>query len=289
AEHPVLILIVTSEEQREWLRSPVVGLPRLEPNEIQSWATSLTDAKSTLPKRLASHGPLTPFELELALRSVAAPGQPIVFGLASLATPERHALEVCAVLGEPAEYDDLDLLRSTDPVGHTGDLARHLVALVQAGLFHVVGERCWAFRSRRIREYLLQRLEPERSRHLHREAAIRTELAQLSPTVRALFLLRAQPAKVRDTSGRLQAVELIEGLREAAVSAISAFDDLKAVHLLRTALKACRRLSDDDRLHHEANLIAELIDPFCFTNRVDEAIVILRRILGSGRSLEFES
>ncbi|MFO7566722.1 MAG: protein kinase [Enhygromyxa sp.] len=295
AEHPVLILIATSEAQRDWLQSPVVGLPRLEPQEILDWATSLTDAQSSLPQRLASHGPLTPFELELALRSVTAPDQAVVVEqavqtwLAALAAPERQVLELCAVLGERAEYDDLALLRSSDPAGQGGELVAHLAALVQAGLLGEVGERSWAFRSRRIREHLLETLEPTRARHLYREAAIRTELAQLSPTVRALFLLRAQPARVHDTVGRLQTVELIEALREAAVSAVATFDDVKAVRLLRTALKACRRLPNEDRLHHEAHLIAELVDPFCFTDRVDEAIVTLRKVLGSGRTSELES
>jgi serine/threonine protein kinase/tetratricopeptide (TPR) repeat protein len=294
-EHPVLILSATAEEQRDWLRCPVAALPPLRAVEILSWAEGLADSESTLPKRLASHAPMTPFELELALRSMPAPGQPIRFEeavktwLSSLAAPERQVLELCSVLGEQAEYDDIVALRSSDPSGQNGEIAQRLDGLVQAGLLAKVDDHCWAFRSRRIREHVLQTLEPERSRHLHHEAAIRTELAQLSPTVRALYLLRAQPAKVRDTTGRLQAIELIEALREAAVSAIASFDDLKAVRLLRTALQACRRLSGDDRLQHEANLITELVDPFCFTDRVDEAISTLKKILGSGRASEFDS
>ncbi len=294
AEHPVLLLIATAEEQRDWLHSPVVELPRLDADAIQSWASALAHSSSVLPKRLASHAPMTPFELELALRSLPASGQPITFDqaintwLASLAAPERQVLELCSVLGERAEYDDIAQLRSADPSGQSGELTHHLIGLVQAGLLSNVTERIWAFRNRRLREHVLSTIEPERARHLHREAAVRTELAQL-PTVRALFLLRAQPPKVRDTTGRLQTVELIEALREAAVSAVATFDDFKAVRLLRTALKACRRLSDEDRLQHEANLIAELVDPFCFTDRADEAISTLRKIIGSGRVFERES
>jgi tetratricopeptide (TPR) repeat protein len=82
---------------------------------------------------------------------------------------------------------------------------------------------------------------------------------------------------------------LIEALREAAVSAVAAYDDLKAVRLLRTAIKACRRLDDKERLQHEAHLIAELVDPFCFTDRVDEAIDTLRKVLRSGQATEFDS
>ncbi|HVH98046.1 MAG TPA: protein kinase [Enhygromyxa sp.] len=295
SEHPVLILIATSEEQREWLRCPVAALPSLRAGEVQSWAASLAGADSTLPKRLASHAPMTPFELELALRSMPAPGQPISFEhaaktwLATIAAPERQVLELCSVLGERAEYDDVFALRSSDPVGQLGELAQHLEGLEQAGLLRKLDDHCWAFRSRRIREHVLQTIEPERARHLHREAAMRTEIAQLTPTVRALFLLRAQPVKVRDTIGRLQAVELIEALREAAVSSVAAFDDLKAVRLLRTALKACRRLSDQERVQTEANLIAELVDPFCFTDDVDEAISTLKKVLGSGRATERDS
>jgi serine/threonine protein kinase/tetratricopeptide (TPR) repeat protein len=301
AEHPLLILIATAEEQRDWLRSPVVGLPRFDAQELRKWADSLAHGDSALADRLAGYAPITPFELELALRSMPAAGNQIDFDsavkawLSSLAANERQVLELASVLGESFEYDDLDALRACDPhlpslpSGQVGNLRHHLIALEQAGLLRGIDERGWAFRSRRIQEWVSGSLERERMRHLHREAATRTEIAQQSPTVRALHLLRAQPSKVRDTAGRVQAVELIEALREAAVSAVSAYDDLKAVRLLRTAIKACRRLDDKERLQHEAHLIAELIDPFCFTDRVDEAIDTLRKVLRTGQAAELES
>jgi tetratricopeptide (TPR) repeat protein len=295
ADHPILVLIATAEEQRDWLRSPVVGLPRLDADEVREWARGLAHANSQLPERLASHAPMTPFELELALRNLPAVGAPVQLEesvgvwLDSLAAPERQVLELAAVLGELVAYDDLEALRACDPLGQDGELSRHLVALEQAGLLRRVDEGRWRFCSRMIQEQVAKSIERKRVRHLHREAATRTETAQLSPTVRALHLLRAQPGRVRDTSGRVQAVELIEALREAAVAAVASFDDPKAVRLLRTALKACRRLADDDRLQHEAHLIAELVDPFCFTDRVDEAIDILRKVLGTGQAADIES
>ncbi|PRP91740.1 Serine/threonine-protein kinase PknB [Enhygromyxa salina] len=291
----ILVLVATSEEQRDWLRSPVVGLPRLDAAEIHAWAEELAHDDSPVPARLASHAPMTPFELELALRSLPAEAEAIDFDtaiktwLAGLAGSERQVLELLSVLGERADFDDIDALRASDPAGQPGELDHHLIALEQAGLLRPIGEHTWAFRSRRIREFVGKSIERERGRHLHREAAIRSESAQQSPTVRALHLLRAQPNRVRDTSGRVQVVELIEALREAAVAAIAAFDDPKAVRLLRTALKACRRLGDDDRLQHEAHLIAELVDPFCFTDRVDEAIDTLRKVIGTGQAAELES
>jgi serine/threonine-protein kinase len=295
AEHPLLVLIATAEEQRDWLRSPVVGLPRFDAQELRKWADGLAHGDSALAERLAGYAPITPFELELALRSMPAAGDKIDFDsavrawLSSLAANERQVLELASVLGESFEYDDLDALRACDPNGQVGHLRHHLIALEQAGLLRSMSELSWAFRSRRIQEWVSGSLERERMRHLHREAATRTEIAQQSATVRALHLLRAQPSKVRDTTGRVQAVELIEALREAAVSAVSAYDDLKAVRLLRTAMKACRRLDDKDRLQHEAHLIAELIDPFCFTDRVDEAIDTLRKVLRTGQAAELES
>ena len=295
ADHPILILIATAEEQRDWLHSPVVGLPRLDAEEIKNWATDLSHGASALPDRLASHAPMTPFELELALRSVPAADAAIVFDdaagawLSSLAAPERQVLELASILGERVAIDDLEALRASDPSGQIGELRRHLSALVQAGLMSDEGEDIWGFRSRRVHDFVVKSIDRKRKRHLHREAANRTESSQLSPTVRALHLLRAQPSKVKDSTGRVHAVELIEALREAAVSAIASFDDPKAVRLLRTALKACRRLDDDDRLQHEAHLIAELVDPFCFTDRVDEAISTLRKVLGTGQAPELES
>jgi serine/threonine protein kinase/tetratricopeptide (TPR) repeat protein len=296
AEHPVLVLIATAEEQREWLRSPVVGLPRLDAEEIRKWAEGLAhDEDSALGERLTGYAPMSPFELELALRSVPAAGNTIDFEtaikawLASLAGTERQVLELASVLGESFEYEDVDALRAYDPAGQVGNLHNLLIGLEQAGLLRSVDERSWAFRSRRVQEWVSNSLDRERMRHLHREAANRTESSQQSATVRALHLLRAQPSKVRDTTGRVQTVELIEALREAAVSAVAAYDDLKAVRLLRTAIKACRRLDDSDRLQHEARLIAELVDPFCFTDRVDEAIDTLRKILKSGQAAELES
>jgi serine/threonine-protein kinase len=295
AEHPLLVLISTAEEQRDWLRSPIVGLPRLDARELRKWADALAHGDSALAERLTGYAPITPFELELALRSMPAAGHKIDFDtavnawLSSLAANERQVLELASVLGESFEYDDLDALRACDPKGQVGHLRHHLIALEQAGLLHSMNELGWAFRSRRIQEWVSGSIERERMRHLHREAATRTEIAQQSATVRALHLLRAQPSKVRDTSGRVQAVELIEALREAAVSAVAAYDDLKAVRLLRTAVKACRRLDDKDRLQHEAHLIAELVDPFCFTDRVDEAIDTLRKVLRTGQATEFES
>ena len=294
SDQPVLILIATAEAERDWLCSPVVELPRLERDEILRWAQGLAHGES-VGERLASHAPLTPFELELALRSAPADGQPIDFEqavntwLEGLTAPERQVLELCSVLGERVELDDIDTLWTVDPGGHVGEFAQHLGALELAGLLVARGGRAWAFRSRQIREHVRDTIARERARHLHHEAAQRTELAQLSATVRALFLLRAQPGKVQDTAGRLQTVELIEALREAAVVAVAAFDDPKAVRLLRTALKACRRLPDDDRLYHEANLITELIAPFCFTGRVDEAIDTIRKLLRSQRAAELES
>jgi serine/threonine protein kinase/tetratricopeptide (TPR) repeat protein len=295
AEHPLLVLVATAEEQRDWLRSPVVGLPRLDAQELRTWADGLAHGDSALAARLAGYAPLTPFELELALRSMPAAGSSIDFDtaikawLSSLAANERQVLELASVLGESFDYDDLDALRACDPNGQVGHLRQHLISLEQAGLLRNLTELSWTFRSRRVQEWVSASIERERMRHLHREAATRSEAAQQSPTVRALHLLRAQPSKVRDTSGRVQAVELIEALREAAVSAISAFDDLKAVRLLRTAIKACRRLDDNDRLTHEAHLIAELVDPFCFTDRVDEAIDTLRKVLRTGQAAELES
>jgi serine/threonine protein kinase/tetratricopeptide (TPR) repeat protein len=295
AEHPVLILIATAEEQRDWLRSPVVGLPRLDAQELSKWADGLAHGDSALAARLAGYAPLTPFELELALRSMPAAGSSVDFDasikawVSSLAGNERQVLELASVLGESFDYDDLDALRACDPNGQVGHLRQHLISLEHAGLLRNLTELSWGFRSRRVQEWVSASIERERMRHLHREAATRTEAAQQSPTVRALHLLRAQPSKVRDNAGRVQAVELIEALREAAVSAISAYDDLKAVRLLRTAIKACRRLDDDDRLKHEARLIAELVDPFCFTDRVDEAIDTLRKVLRTGQAADLES
>ncbi|PRQ08237.1 serine/threonine-protein kinase [Enhygromyxa salina] len=295
SEHPILLLVATAEEKRDWLHSPVVALPRLGPTEIEAWAEGLSKSKSALPARLASHAPMTPFELELAVRSLPAAGQTVDVvdainaWLGNLAANERQVIELASLLGERMTLDDVDALRETDPLGQPGDLRRHLNALVHAGLLTAVDGRTWEFRSRRICEHIPTTMDRNRARHLHREAAIRTESAQLSPTVRALHLLRAQPSRVRDTPGRVQTVELIEALREAAVTAIASFDDPKAVRLLRTALKACRRLADEDRLQHEAHLIAELIDPFCFTDRVDEAIDTLRKVLGTGQAPELES
>lgn len=294
-EQPILILIATAEEQRDWLRSPVVALPRLDAAEVEAWAEGLSHEDSPLPARLASHAPMTPFELELALRSVPAAGLSVNVEhamnvwLGSLAGNERQVVELAALLGERVQFDDIDALRASDPSGQIGDLRHHLNALVQAGLLTAVDEDSWEFRSRRVYEHIVQSVDRTRARHLHREAAIRTETAQMSPTVRALHLLRAQPSRVRDASGRVQTVELIEALREAAVTAIASFDDPKAVRLLRTALKACRRLDDVDRLQHEAHLIAELVDPFCFTDRVDEAIDTLRKVIGTGQARELES
>ena len=295
SEHAILVLMATAEEQRDWLKSPVVGLPRLDAEEIQLWASGLAHTDSPLPARLASHAPMTPFELELALRSVPAEGESISFDdaaetwITGLAASERQVLELATVLGERVEYDDLDALWSCDPLGQEGELRHHLYALQHAALLMPEGKHKWAFRSRRLHDYVSRTLERNRSRHLHREAAVRTESSQMSPTVRALHLLRAQPSKVRDTTGRVQTVELIEALREAAVSAVASFDDPKAVRLLRTALKACRRLAAEDRVQHEAALIAELVDPFCFTDRVDEAITTLRKVIGSGQAAELES
>jgi serine/threonine protein kinase/tetratricopeptide (TPR) repeat protein len=295
AEHPILLLIATAEEQREWLRSPVVGLPRFDAHELRKWVDSLARGDSALSERLAGYAPITPFELELALRSMPAAGSKIDFDstvnawLSSLAASERQVLELASVLGETFEIDDLDALRDCDPNGQVGHLRHHLIALEQAGLLHNISDLAWGFRSRRIYEWVGASIERERMRHLHREAANRTEIAQQSPTVRALHLLRAQPGKVRDTTGRVQVVELIEALREAAVSAVVAYDDLKAVRLLRTAIKACRRLDDKERLQHEAHLIAELVDPFCFTDRVDEAIDTLRKVIRTGQAAELES
>lgn len=291
---PILVLIGTAEADRTWLRSPVVELEALDAAAMAQWATGLSQDDSGMIARLTSHAPLSPFELELALRCLPPEGERVNFEdairgwLQRLSGPERQVLELAAILGERAEYDDLDALRSADPTGQEGDVARHLMALQQAGLMVPVGEGLWAFRSRRIRELVLSTIERRRSKHLHREAAMRSERAQLTPTVRALYLLRAQPGRVSDDRGRLNTVELIEALREAAVSAVASFDDPKAVRLLRTALKACRRLPDEERLHHEANLIAELVDPFCYTDRVDEAVGTLRKLIRSGTVPESE-
>ncbi|NVB38717.1 protein kinase [Pseudenhygromyxa sp. WMMC2535] len=298
AEAPVLILLATAEEQREWLRCPVVELPRLDAGEVRQWAAALSHEGSPLPDRLASHVPLTPFELELALRCVPVEGEPIDLPTAledwliGLAANERQLLELCAVIGENVERSELEALCPRDPRGDPcadTSLDALLASLIQAGLLAAMDRDQWALRNRRIRDQLLAGIERERLRLLHREAAICTERAQLSPTVRALHLLRAQPSRARDAADRVQAVELIEALREAAVASVAAFDDPKAVRLLRTALKACRRLPGEDRLNHEANLIADLVDPFCFTDRVDEAIYTLRKLLGSGTMTDAES
>ena len=309
SDNPVLVLVATAERQRDWLRSPVVELPPLASEEVESWAASLSRAASGLPSRLASHAPLTPFELELALRSVPAAGEPIDFGravdswLAHLARPERQVAELAAVLGELGETDELEQLRACDPEGQNGELTGHLQALAQAGILAVLSDdeapapapaptrpQRWAFRSRQLREHLLQGIERQRARHLHREVAARSDAAQRSATIRALHLLRAQPGRVEDAAARRRTVELIEALRAAAIDAVASFDDPKAVRLLRTALKACRRLPTDERRGQEAKLIAELVDPFCFTDRVDEALATLRSLLdGLGHDPAVES
>ncbi|MCA9687024.1 MAG: AAA family ATPase, partial [Myxococcales bacterium] len=168
AEAPVLLLMSTAEEQRDWLSCPVVELPRLDRDEILTWVQALSSAASTLPERLASHTPLTPFDLELALRCLPAEGEPVVFAtvvttwLEGLAAPERQILQLCAVLGEQAELDELDTLRATDPEGQEGDIRQHLLGLQQAGLLAGVGENTWAFRSRRVREFVLAGIDRER-------------------------------------------------------------------------------------------------------------------------------
>ncbi len=287
SDAPVLILISTAEAQRDWLRSPVVELPKLDGAALRAWAKDLSGASSSLADRLASQAPMTPFELELTLRCVLAEGELVdvesaIDGwLSRLAAPERLVLEVAAVLGEVVEYDELEVMRAVDPAVHEGELSEQLDALEQAGMLRAAGDHCWAFHGRLTRERALALIDRRRVKHLHREASIRTERAQASPTIRALHLLRAQPSRAQDDAGCVQTVELIEALREAAVAAVVCFDDPKAVRLLRTALKACRRLPDGDRLKHEAHLIADLVDPFCYTDRVDEAVDTLRKLIGS--------
>jgi eukaryotic-like serine/threonine-protein kinase len=313
AEHPVRVVIATAEAQCDWLQSPVTTLPHLDPGQLRRWAADLARHDSALADHLARRAPATPFELELVLRAGSAlpdepsgdPARALELGidawLAQLGDTERAVLDVCAVLGERVDESDLEQLRACDPAGRVGELTDHLNALAQAGLLTEVsrgpgageatgpGGRRWALRSRRIRERVLATLDRERARHLHREAAFQTELAHNSPTIRALFLLRAQPSRVRDTTGRLQTVELIGALREAAVDAVAAFDDPKAVRLLKTGLKACQRLPDEDRLRHEAPLITEFIDSFCFSDRVDEALATLRKIIEEPHPVEFAS
>ncbi len=285
AKRPVLVLVSTSEANRDWLHSPVVELPALGVDELESWAEALSHADSPLAQRLLAHAPLLPFELELVLRCLPATEgkvdveQAIAGWLSRLAGPERQVLELASVLGEQFERDDLDSLREADPLGQRGALDQHLAGLQQAGLIAPLGERAYVFHNRRIREHVLGLLDRQRARLLHREAANRSRRAQASSTVRALYLLRAQSSRVEDAAARVATVELIEALREAAMSAVASFDDPKAVRLLRTALKAAQRLPFKDRQLHEANLIAELVDPFCFTDRVDEAIATLRTLL----------
>ncbi len=285
SKRPVLILIGTAETNREWMHSPVVDLPGLDADELRAWVDAVSHPNSALADRLASHAPLTPFELELVLRCLPDADAKldidasIAGWLSRLAGPERQVLELASVLGEHFDWDDLDALRSVDPLGQRGSLDQQLSGLQQAGLIAPLGERSWAFRNRRIREHVLGSLDRQRSRHLHREAATRSQRAQTSSTVRALYLLRAQSSRVEDAAARVATVELIEALREAAVSAVASFDDPKAVRLLRTALKAARRLPFRERQIHEANLIAELVDPFCFTDRIEEAVATLRTLL----------
>ncbi len=285
ATRPVLVLIGTAETNREWLHSPVVELPALDADEIQIWADSVSRPNSPLAARLVSQAPLTPFELELVLRCLPPLDSKLDIDaslagwLGRLDANERQVLELGSVLGEQFDLDDLESLRGIDPLGQRGSLDQQLAGLLQAGLISPLGDRSWTFRNRRIREYALASIERQRSRHLHREAANRSQRAQASSTVRALYLLRAQSSRVEDAAARVATVELIEALREAALSAVASFDDPKAVRLLRTALKAASRLPFKDRQLHEANLIAELVDPFCFTDRVDEAIATLRTLL----------
>jgi tetratricopeptide (TPR) repeat protein len=285
ATRPMLVLISTSETNRDWLQTAIVELPALDAEEIQTWAEGVSQADAPLAARLVSHAPLTPFELELVLRCLPATGTRLDVGAAltgwvgRLAGGERQVLELASVLGELFDRDDLESLRAVDPLGQRGSIDQHLSGLQQSGLIAPLGEHGWTFRSRRIREHVIGTLERQRARHLHREAATRSLRAQSSSTVRALYLLRAQSSRVEDTAARVATVELIEALREAAVSAVDSFDDPKAVRLLRTALKAARRLPHKDRQLHESNLIAELVDPFCFTDRVDEAIATLRTLL----------
>ncbi|MFV8751233.1 protein kinase domain-containing protein [Nannocystaceae bacterium ST9] len=285
AKRAILVLVGTAETNRDWLHSPVVELPPLGAAEIQTWADSVSRPNSPLAARLVSHAPLLPFELELVLRCLPNANTKLDVDasltgwLSRLAGPERQVLELASVLGEQFDWDDLESLRAVDPLGQRGVLDHHLAGLQQAGLITPLGERGWVFRNRRIREHVLGTLDRQRSRHLHREAAQRSQRAQTSSTVRALYLLRAQSSRVEDAAARVATVELIEALREAAVSAVASFDDPKAVRLLRTALKAARRLPFKDRQLHEANLIAELVDPFCFTDRVEEAIATLGTLL----------
>jgi serine/threonine protein kinase/tetratricopeptide (TPR) repeat protein len=285
ASRPMLVLIATSETNREWLGGSVIELEPLSAEEVQTWAGAVSRLDSPLARRLAGHAPLTPFELELVLRCLPSTGArldveaSLTGWLGRLAGPERQVLELASVLGEVFERDDLDSLRAVDPLGHRGSLDHQLSGLQQSGLIAPLGEHGWMFRNRRIRDHLLGTLERQRSRHLHREAATRSLRAQSSSTVRALYLLRAQSSRVEDAAARLATVELIEALREAAVTAVDSFDDPKAVRLLRTALKAAQRLPFKDRQLHESNLIAELVDPFCFTDRVEEAIATLRTLL----------
>jgi serine/threonine-protein kinase len=281
----VLVLATSAEQDLAWLNGPVLDIPALDADDVRALVQEVVatvNPTSTLPATLAERAPISPLRLELQLRLLAhgAPLPPrddeagLVHARLALLEPVEHAVvEIGSVLGERFSESDLVHVLHALPEGIvTSALEAALQHLHAMGMLIIAGRGERSFAHRHVRDLVYGTLSAPRRQLLHRLAAHHTLAAKLDLTVQAMHLLKCGDP------------EVVEILVDAAERATRAFDDRKAVNLLRAARRAFSARAAASRganARRDHEITSRVVETLRFTGNAEDAVALASEALAA--------
>jgi serine/threonine protein kinase/tetratricopeptide (TPR) repeat protein len=285
APSSVLVLATSSEQDLAWLNGPVLDISALDAESVRALVQEVVEAinpTSSLPAVLAERAPISPLRLELQLRLLAQGASlparddeaALVHARLALLEPMEHAIvEVGSVLGERfAESDLVHVLHALPEGITTPTLEGALQRLHAMGMLTLAGRGERSFAHRHVRDLVYASVSPARKQLLHRLAAHHALAAKLDITVQAMHLLKCGDP------------EVVEILVDAAERATRAFDDRKAINLLRAARRAfnARTSTASTPARRDHEITSRVVETLRFTGNAEDAVALAMQALAAG-------